>query len=122
MTGAYSVFANHGIWTEPTFIMRIEDKKGNVLYTHKPRIAQAMNEQTAYVMTYMMKGVIENGTGSRLMYKYGIRNPVAGKTGTPQDNSDGWFVGMVPQLVTDSLDRLRGPGYPFQVDQPGRGR
>src|ERR1700761_2461380 len=85
MTGAYSVFANHGIWTEPTFILRIEDKKGNVLYTHKPRIVQAMNAQTAYVMTYMMKGVIENGTGSRLMYKYGIRNPVAGKTGTPQD-------------------------------------
>ncbi|MDB5024854.1 MAG: penicillin-binding protein [Mucilaginibacter sp.] len=100
MTGAYSVFANHGIWTEPTFILRIEDKKGNVLYTHKPRIVQAMNEQTAYVMTYMLKGVIENGTGSRLTYKYGIRNPVAGKTGTTQDNSDGWFIGATPQLVT----------------------
>ncbi|HZX57608.1 MAG TPA: penicillin-binding transpeptidase domain-containing protein, partial [Mucilaginibacter sp.] len=100
MCGAYSVFANHGVWTEPTFILRIEDKKGNVLYTHKPRITQAMNEQTAYVMTYMLKGVIENGTGSRLMYRYGIKNPVAGKTGTPQDNSDGWFVGMTPQLVT----------------------
>jgi penicillin-binding protein 1A len=100
MTGAYSVFANHGVWTEPTFILRIEDKKGNVLYTHKPRIVQAMNEQTAYVMTYMLKGVIENGTGSRLTYKYGIRNPVAGKTGTTQDNSDGWFIGVTPQLVT----------------------
>ncbi|MDB5151580.1 MAG: penicillin-binding protein [Mucilaginibacter sp.] len=100
MTGAYSVFANHGVWTEPTFILRIEDKKGNVLYTHKPRIVQAMNEQTAYVMTYMLKGVIENGTGSRLVYKYGIRNPVAGKTGTTQDNSDGWFIGATPQLVT----------------------
>jgi len=100
MTGAYSVFANHGIWTEPTFILRIEDRKGNVLYTHKPRVVQAMNEQTAYVMTYMLKGVIENGTGSRLTYKYGIRNPVAGKTGTTQDNSDGWFIGMTPQLVT----------------------
>jgi penicillin-binding protein 1A len=100
MTGAYSVFANHGVWTEPTFILRIEDKKGNVLYTHKPRIVQAMNEQTAYVMTYMLKGVIENGTGSRLAYKYGIRNPVAGKTGTTQDNSDGWFIGATPQLVT----------------------
>jgi penicillin-binding protein 1A len=100
MTGAYSVFANHGVWTEPTFILRIEDKKGNVLYTHKPRIVQAMNEQTAYVMTYMLKGVIENGTGSRLTYKYGIRNPVAGKTGTTQDNSDGWFIGATPQLVT----------------------
>ncbi len=100
MTGAYSAFANHGVWNEPTFILRIEDKKGNVLYTNKPKVAQAMNEQTAYVMTYMLKGVIENGTGSRLAYKYGIRNPVAGKTGTTQDNSDGWFIGMVPQLVT----------------------
>jgi len=100
MTGAYSVFANHGIWTEPTFLLRIEDRKGNVLYTHKPKVVQAMNEQTAYVMTYMLKGVIENGTGSRLTYKYGIRNPVAGKTGTTQDNSDGWFIGATPQLVT----------------------
>ncbi len=100
MTGAYSVFANHGVWTEPTFLLRIEDKKGNVLYNHKPKIAPVMNEQTAYVMTYMLKGVIENGTGSRLTYKYGIRNPVAGKTGTTQDNSDGWFIGVTPQLVT----------------------
>ena len=100
MTGAYSVFANHGIWTEPTFLLRIEDRKGNILYTHKPKVVQAMNEQTAYVMTYMLKGVIENGTGSRLTYKYGIRNPVAGKTGTTQDNSDGWFIGATPQLVT----------------------
>ena len=100
MTGAYSVFANHGIWTEPTFLLRIEDRKGNVLYSHKPKIVQAMNEQTAYVMTYMLKGVIENGTGSRLTYKYGIRNPVAGKTGTTQLNSDGWFIGVTPQLVT----------------------
>lgn len=100
MTGAYSVFANHGVWTEPTFLLRIEDRKGNVLYNHKPKIVPAMNEQTAYVMTYMLKGVIENGTGSRLTYKYGIRNPVAGKTGTTQDNSDGWFIGATPQLVT----------------------
>jgi penicillin-binding protein 1A len=100
MTGAYSVFANHGVWTEPTFLLRIEDRKGNVLYNHKPKIAPVMNEQTAYVMTYMLKGVIENGTGSRLTYKYGIRNPVAGKTGTTQDNSDGWFIGVTPQLVT----------------------
>jgi penicillin-binding protein 1A len=121
MTGAYSVFANHGIWTEPTFIMRIEDKKGNVLYTHKPRITQAMNEQTAYVMTYMMKGVIENGTGSRLMYKYGIRNPVAGKTGTPQDNSDGWFVGMVPQLVTTVWTGCEDRDFHFRSTSLGEG-
>ena len=121
MVGAYSVFANHGIWTEPTFITRIEDKKGNVLYTHKPRISQAMNEQTAYVMTYMMKGVIENGTGSRLRYTYHINNPVAGKTGTPQDNSDGWFMGMVPQLVTGVWTGCEDRDFHFRSTRLGEG-
>jgi penicillin-binding protein 1A len=100
MTGAYSAFANHGTWTEPTYILRIEDKNGNVLYNHTPKIVQALNEQTAYVMTYMLKGVIEDGTGSRLRYKYGLTNPIGGKTGTTQENSDGWFIGITPQLVT----------------------
>lgn len=100
MTGAYSVFANHGIWTEPTYLLRIEDKNGNVLYENKPKVVQALNEQTAYVMTYMLKGVIESGTGSRLRYKYGLSNPIGGKTGTTQSNSDGWFIGITPQLVT----------------------
>jgi penicillin-binding protein 1A len=121
MTGAYSVFANHGIWTEPTFILRIEDRKGNVLYTHKPRITQAMNEQTAYVMTYMLKGVIENGTGSRLMYTYHITNPVAGKTGTPQNNSDGWFIGMVPQLVTGVWTGCEDRDFHFRSTRLGEG-
>ena len=100
MTGAYCVFANHGIWTEPTYLLRIEDKNGNLLYEHKPKVVEAMNEQTAYVMTYMLKGVIEEGTGQRMHSKYGLTNPIAGKTGTTQDNSDGWFIGVTPQLVT----------------------
>jgi penicillin-binding protein 1A len=100
MTGAYSVFANHGTWTEPTYILRIEDKNGNVVYTHTPKIVQAMDAQSAYVMTYMLKGVIEDGTGTRLQYKYGLTNPIGGKTGTTQTNSDGWFMGITPQLVT----------------------
>ena len=121
MTGAYSVFANHGIWTEPTFLLRIEDKKGNVLYSHKPKIVQAMNEQTAYVMTYMLKGVIENGTGSRLTYKYGIRNPVAGKTGTTQTNSDGWFIGVTPQLVTGVWTGCEDRDFHFRSTYLGEG-
>jgi penicillin-binding protein 1A len=121
MCGAYSVFANHGVWTEPTFILRIEDAKGNVLYTHKPRVTQAMNEQTAYVMTDMMKGVIQAGTGSRLVYKYHITNPVAGKTGTPQDNSDGWFIGMVPQLVTGVWTGCEDPDVHFRSTTLGEG-
>ncbi|RYE20316.1 MAG: penicillin-binding protein, partial [Sphingobacteriaceae bacterium] len=100
MTGAYSVFANHGVWTEPTYLLRVEDKNGNILYDRKPKVVVAMNEQTAYVMTYMLKGVVQEGTGWRLRSKYGFTNPIGGKTGTTQNNSDGWFIGVTPQLVT----------------------
>jgi penicillin-binding protein 1A len=102
MTGAYAAFANHGVWTEPTYILRVEDKNGNLLYEHKPKIVQALNEQTAYVMTYMLKKVVDitGATGNRLRWKYNFTNPIGGKTGTTNDNSDGWFIGITPQLVT----------------------
>lgn len=99
MVGAYGAFVNHGVWTEPIYLTRIEDKNGNILYERKPRVVQAINEQTAYVMTYMLKGVVEEGTGVRMRYKYGLNNPIGGKTGTTNDNSDGWFMGITPQLV-----------------------
>jgi penicillin-binding protein 1A len=121
MTGAYSVFANHGIWTEPTFILRIEDKNGNVIYTHTPKVVQAMDAQSAYVMTYMLKGVIENGTGSRLMYKYGLNNPIGGKTGTTQENSDGWFMGITPQLVTGVWTGCEDRDIHFRSTRLGEG-
>jgi penicillin-binding protein 1A len=121
MTGAYSVFANHGTWTEPTYIMRIEDKNGNVIYTHTPKIVQAMDAQTAYVMTYMLKGVIEDGTGSRLRRTYGITNPVGGKTGTTQDNSDGWFMGITPQLVTGVWTGCEDRDIHFRSTRLGEG-
>ena len=100
MVGAYSVFANHGIWTEPIYLLRIEDKNGNVIYERKPRIKVVLDEQTAYVMTDMLKGVIREGTGVRLGWKYKLNNPIGGKTGTTNNNSDGWFMGITPELVT----------------------
>lgn len=121
MTGAYSVFANHGTWTEPTYILRIEDKNGNVIYTHTPRVVQAMDAQTAYVMTTMLKGVIEDGTGSRLRYRYGFNNPVGGKTGTTQDNSDGWFMGITPQLVTGVWTACEDRDIHFRSTRLGEG-
>jgi penicillin-binding protein 1A len=121
MTGAYSVFANHGIWTEPTFILRIEDKNGNVIYTHTPKVVQAMDAQSAYTMTYMLKGVIEDGTGSRLQYKYGLRNPIGGKTGTTQENSDGWFMGITPQLVTGVWTGCEDRDIHFRSTRLGEG-
>ncbi len=121
MTGAYSIFANQGIYKEPTYILRIEDKNGNVLYTHTPKTKPVMNEQHAYVMTYMLKAVIEDGTGSRARFKYGLTNPIAGKTGTPQDNSDGWFIGMTPQLVTGVWTGCEDRDFHFRTTSLGEG-
>jgi penicillin-binding protein 1A len=121
MTGAYCIFANHGTWTEPTYILRIEDKNGNVIYTHTPKIVQAMDAQTAYVMTYMLKGVIEDGTGTRLRYKYGLNNPIGGKTGTTQENSDGWFMGITPQLVTGVWTGCEDRDIHFRSTRMGEG-
>lgn len=100
MTGAVSTFANKGIFVQPLFITRIEDKHGNVIAQFVPHQDEAMNEETAYMMIGLMKGVVESGTGSRLRGKYGLTNPIAGKTGTTQSNSDGWFMGLTPDLVT----------------------
>lgn len=121
MTGAYSVFANHGTWTEPTFILRVEDKNGNTVYTRTPKVVQVMDAQTAYVMTSMLKGVIEDGTGSRLRYKYGLTNPIGGKTGTTQENSDGWFMGVTPQLVTGVWTGCEDRDIHFRSTRLGEG-
>lgn len=100
MTGAMSTFANKGVYVEPIFITRIEDKNGNVLESFIPKQQEAMSEETAYLMIELMKGVIESGTGVRLRYKFALDAPIAGKTGTTQNNSDGWFMGVTPSLTT----------------------
>lgn len=121
MTGAYGIFANQGIWTEPTYLLRIEDKNGTVLYTQQPKVKQVLNPQTAYVMTYMLKGVIQEGTGSRLQWKYGLTNPIGGKTGTTNDNSDGWFIGITPQLVTGVWTGCEDRDIHFRSTRLGEG-
>ncbi|MEI6764374.1 MAG: transglycosylase domain-containing protein [Bacteroidota bacterium] len=100
MVGAMSTYANKGVYTEPIFVTRIEDKYGNVLDQFVPRKNEAMSEETAYLMINLMQGVVEGGTGSRLRGKYGFTAPIAGKTGTTDNNSDGWFMGITPELVT----------------------
>ncbi|MBX7203405.1 MAG: transglycosylase domain-containing protein [Bacteroidia bacterium] len=100
MVGAMSAFANQGVYVEPTWLMRIEDKNGNVLEDFRPRIVEALDEQTAYLVVELMKGVVEGGTAARLRGRYGLTNPIAGKTGTTQNNSDGWFMGLTPDLVS----------------------
>nr|WP_199079313.1 transglycosylase domain-containing protein [Pedobacter sp. ASV19] len=121
MVGAYSVFANKGLWTEPTYILRIEDKNGIVLYEKHPSVHPALNEEVAYVMTRMLRGVVLNGTASRLSYKYGIKTPVGGKTGTTQNNSDGWFMGITPQLVGGVWTGCEDRAFHFISTREGEG-
>ncbi|MBL0047673.1 MAG: transglycosylase domain-containing protein [Bacteroidetes bacterium] len=100
MVGANATFANQGEWIEPMFITRIEDKNGNVLQEFIPKHVEALSQETAYLTLNLMKGVCDFGTGTRLRFRYGLRNPIAGKTGTTQNNSDGWFMGITPDLVS----------------------
>ncbi len=100
MTGAFNTFANKGVHIEPIMITRIEDKYGNVIESFVPEKQEAMSEETAYLMLDLMKGVVQSGTGIRLRLKYGFNNPIAGKTGTTQNQSDGWFIGITPDLST----------------------
>lgn len=114
LTGADAAFANKGVWIEPIYITRIEDKNGTVIKEFKPRTIEAMSEETAYILLDMLKGVVDGaynretkkrmGTGVRIRGSarpYGkFRYPLAGKTGTTQNNSDGWFIGLTPDLVT----------------------
>ncbi len=100
MAGAMNTYNNKGVYIEPVFITRIEDKSGNIIETFIPKQHEAMSEETAYLMIDLMKGVVEFGTGMRLRFKYKFDNPVAGKTGTTNNHSDGWFMGLVPQLTT----------------------
>jgi penicillin-binding protein 1A len=106
MVAAYAVFANKGIYTSPMIVSRIEDKNGNLLATFQPTKRDALDEETAYLMTYLLQGVVREGTGIRLATTYdvykeygGFKAPFAGKTGTTQNQSDGWFVGFTPELV-----------------------
>jgi penicillin-binding protein 1A len=100
MVGANATFANKGTWIQPTFVTRIEDKNGKVLADFVPKTEEVMSEEKAYVMIQLMKGVVTSGTGVRLRYRYKLMQPMAGKTGTTQNNSDGWFMGITPDLVS----------------------
>ncbi|MCQ2301074.1 MAG: transglycosylase domain-containing protein [Bacteroidales bacterium] len=100
MVGAMSTFANQGVYIKPMFITRIEDKNGNVIQRFAPEESEAMSELTAYKMIELMKGVVQSGTGIRLRSSYGFTNPIAGKTGTTQKQSDGYFMGITPDLTT----------------------
>ena len=117
MVSAYSSFANKGIYVKPVLVTRIEDKNGTVIYQATPETKDVLSEESAYVTLKLLEGVTEAGSGIRLRhvgadktnpifrdvvtgYPYAFENPIAGKTGTTQNQSDGWFIGMVPNLAT----------------------
>ena len=117
MVAAYGAFANQGIYVKPVMVTRIEDKNGTVLFEATPETRDVLSEESAYVTVKLLEGVTESGSGIRLRhrgaeennpyfgtvvtgYPYEFQNPIAGKTGTTQNQSDGWFIGMVPNLVT----------------------
>jgi penicillin-binding protein 1A len=99
VTAAYSTFANHGIWNEPVGISRITDRYGNVIKEYIPMKREVLSEETAYIMTDMLRTVLKQGTGRSAIY-YGFDRPGGGKTGTTQNFTDAWFVGFTPQIAT----------------------
>ncbi|QPH41693.1 transglycosylase domain-containing protein [Pedobacter endophyticus] len=121
MVGAYGAFANKGIYTKPIYLLRIEDKNGVVLFSQKEIPKPVMSEEVAYVMTRMLKGVVTGGTGSRLNYKYKVNAPIGGKTGTTQNNSDGWFMAITPQLVTGIWTGCEDRAFHFISTSQGEG-
>jgi penicillin-binding protein 1A len=129
MTGAFAAFANQGVHIDPILFTRIEDKNGNAIYDVMPSTTEALDENTAYIMLDMLKGVMDRGTGLRLRgggggnrAKYGnIKVPTAGKTGTTQNNSDGWFIGITPDLVTGIWTGAEDRSVRFASTDKGQG-
>jgi penicillin-binding protein 1A len=131
MVGAYSTFVNKGVWVEPIFITRIEDKNGVVLESFTPKTQEAMSKETADLMVRMLQGVVDGvyspaanktlGTGVRLRYTYQFKNEMGGKTGTTQNQSDGYFMGITPNLVTGVWSGCEDRAAHFRTIQYGQG-
>ena len=100
MVSAYSAFCNHGIRCAPMFVTRIEDNEGNVIAEFQPRMNEVISADAANKMLILLQAVVDGGTAGRLRYRYQMEGPIGAKTGTTNNNSDGWFIGFTPQLVT----------------------
>ncbi|MBU1369240.1 MAG: transglycosylase domain-containing protein [Bacteroidetes bacterium] len=121
MVGAMNTYANQGVYIKPSFMTHIEDKNGNVIERFIPEKTEVLDEVSAYKMIELMKGVVESGTGIRLRFKYGFNNPIAGKTGTTQNQSDGWFMGITPDLTTGVWVGAEDRSVHFRTIKLGQG-
>ena len=99
MVAAYNTFPSRGVYASPVYVTRIEDNQGNVISEHAGSKREAISEASAYLMTNLLQGVVNGGTGSRLRYAYNLKGEIAGKTGTSNDCSDGWFIGYTPRIT-----------------------
>jgi 1A family penicillin-binding protein len=118
LTAAYGTLANGGIYSQPWWIERVEDRDGKVLEQNGPHHEEALDPQVAYVLTHMLESVVDWGTGHNAREVYGLTIPVAGKTGTTDDTADGWFIGYTPDLVVGvwgGYDVRRSIGLPGSV-------
>jgi penicillin-binding protein 1A len=100
MVSAYTTFANNGIRTSPMFVSRIEDNEGNVITVFQPRMNEVISAESANKMLVLLQGVVDGGTAGRLRFKYNFKGQIGAKTGTTNNNSDGWFMGFTPELVS----------------------
>ena len=121
MVAAYNTFPSRGVYVTPLFVTRIEDRQGNVLSEFTNRKREAIAESTAYLMVNLMEGVVQGGTASRLRYRYNLTGEIAGKTGTTNDNSDGWFIGYPPTLVAGVWTGAEDRQVHFQSITYGQG-
>jgi penicillin-binding protein 1A len=121
MVSSYTTFANRGEHTKPVYVSRIEDKNGNVLTDFKPDRMESINEKTAYLMLELMQGVVDFGTAVKLRYRYNFTAQIAGKTGTTQNHSDGWFIGITPKLVSGCWVGAEDRSVHFDVMSMGQG-
>ena len=121
MVAANATFANKGTHIEPTFVTRIEDKNGKVLEEFFPNSDEVFSEERAYVMIQLMRGVVDYGTGARLRFRYGLKNEIAGKTGTTQNNADGWFMGLTPDLAAGCWTGGEDRSIHFNSTNEGQG-
>ena len=121
MVAAYNTFPSRGVFVSPLFVTRIEDSQGNVISEFANRKREAIGENTAYLMVNLMEGVVQGGTASRLRYRYNLMGEIAGKTGTTNDNSDGWFIGYTPTLVAGVWTGAEDRQIHFQSGTLGQG-
>ncbi|HOU29991.1 MAG TPA: penicillin-binding transpeptidase domain-containing protein, partial [Bacteroidales bacterium] len=121
MVGAYSTFANKGVYTRPLYVTRIEDKNGNVISRFTTKVEEVITEDQAYLMLDLLQGVVNQGTAIRMRSVYGFKNQMGGKTGTTQNHGNGWYIGVLPNLVGGVWSGWEDQSIHFETLGEGQG-